>query len=87
MPNAMVTSTKGVTGHAQGAAGAIEAAYTVLALHTQTVPPTANLQNACEKARPLDVVTSSARTAQFTTALSNSFGFGGHNAVVAIRSV
>lgn len=86
MPAAMVTSTKGVTGHAQGAAGAIEAAYTALALHTQTVPPTANLQVPCEKARALDVVTSGARTARFTTALSNSFGFGGHNAVLAFTA-
>lgn len=86
MPNAAVTSTKGVTGHTLGAAGAIEAAYTALALRAQQVPPTANLGVACEKARELDLVTSSARTGRFDTAISNSFGFGGHNAVLAFTA-
>lgn len=84
VPNAAVTSTKGVTGHTLGAAGAIEAAYTALALHTQTVPPTANLRSPCDAATALDLVTGSARPTRFDAAISNSFGFGGHNAVLAL---
>ncbi|MDV6011957.1 beta-ketoacyl-[acyl-carrier-protein] synthase family protein [Haloechinothrix sp. LS1_15] len=82
-PNAVVTSTKGVTGHTLGAAGAIEAAYTALALHTRTVPPTANLHTPCDKAGALDLVIRYARSGRFDTALSSSFGFGGHNTVLA----
>lgn len=83
IPNTTVTSTKGVTGHTMGAAGAIEAAYTALALHTQTIPPTANFHVPCENAAKLDVVAGFARTDHFDAAISNSFGFGGHNAVLA----
>ncbi|MGP4019593.1 beta-ketoacyl-[acyl-carrier-protein] synthase family protein [Saccharopolyspora sp. 5N708] len=83
-PNAAVTSTKGVTGHALGAAGAIEAAYTALALRSQTVPPVANLDQPCTNAHALDLVTHHARRMRFDVALSNSFGFGGHNAVLAL---
>ncbi|MDS1270129.1 beta-ketoacyl-[acyl-carrier-protein] synthase family protein [Lipingzhangella sp. LS1_29] len=82
-PNAVVTSTKGVTGHTMGAAGAIEAAYTALALSSQTIPPVAHLEQPCAAARALDLVTGAPRTGTFETALSNSFGFGGHNAVLA----
>ena len=85
-PGACVTSTKGVTGHTLGAAGAIEAAYTALTLRTQTAPPVANLDKPCEKARSLDLVTGRARHGRFDTAISNSFGFGGHNAVLAFTS-
>ncbi|MEU6647171.1 beta-ketoacyl-[acyl-carrier-protein] synthase family protein [Saccharomonospora sp. NPDC046836] len=83
-PTAIVTSTKGVTGHALGAAGAIEAAYTALALRTQTVPPVANLNQPCAKALALDLALHQPRKARFEAALSNSFGFGGHNAVLAL---
>jgi 3-oxoacyl-[acyl-carrier-protein] synthase II len=86
VPGAVVTSTKGVTGHTLGAAGAIEAAYTALALHHQTVPPTANLCQPCEPAAALDLVTGSARSCRFDTAISNSFGFGGHNVVLAFTA-
>ena len=86
VPRAAVTSTKGVTGHTLGAAGAVEAAYTALALHTQTVPPTASLQTPCDQAGVLDLVTGTARTGRFETAISNSFGFGGHNAVLAFTA-
>lgn len=86
VPQAAVTSTKGVTGHTLGASGAIEAAYTALALRSQTVPPIANFDTPCEKARELDLVTSSARAVRFDAALSNSFGFGGHNAVLAFTA-
>ncbi|GAA4897912.1 beta-ketoacyl-[acyl-carrier-protein] synthase family protein [Streptomonospora salina] len=82
-PTAVVTSTKGVTGHTMGAAGAIEAAYTALALHTRTVPPVANLGTPCERAEDLDLVIGDARPHTFANAVSSSFGFGGHNAVLA----
>lgn len=77
-----VTSTKGVTGHTLGAAGAIEAAFTVLSVQNGLIPPTANVQSV-DPAIELDVVTGAARPAQLQLALSNSFGFGGHNVVLA----
>jgi 3-oxoacyl-[acyl-carrier-protein] synthase II len=80
-----VTSTKGVTGHALGAAGAIEAAYTVLTVQHGKVPPTANLRDPDPDIH-LDLVTGQARTTKVHAALSNSFGFGGHNAVLAITA-
>lgn len=86
LPAAAVTSTKGVTGHTLGAAGAIEAAYTALALRAQTVPPTANLDLPCDRASGLDLVTREARRGRYAAAVSNSFGFGGHNAVLAFTA-
>ena len=78
-----VTSTKGVTGHALGAAGAIEAIFTVLAVEQGVVPPTANLEQLDERVQ-LDVVSGQARAMPVPAALSNSFGFGGQNACLAI---
>jgi 3-oxoacyl-[acyl-carrier-protein] synthase II len=81
-----VSATKSSTGHLLGGAGAIEAIFTVLALRERTAPPTLNLQNQ-DPEIPLDVVTSPrALPAGQILALSNSFGFGGHNAVVAFMS-
>ena len=81
-----VSATKASTGHLLGGAGAIEALFTVLALNERMAPPTINLQNQ-DPSIPLDVVTMP-RTlpAGDLLAISNSFGFGGHNAVVAFRS-
>lgn len=79
--HAVVTSTKGVTGHALGAAGAIEAVFTVLAIEQGVVPPTANLQR-LDPAVGLDVA-DQARRMRIPAALSNSFGFGGQNACLA----
>ncbi|MFL4909704.1 beta-ketoacyl-[acyl-carrier-protein] synthase family protein [Streptomyces sp. MMS24-I2-30] len=73
-----VTSTKGVTGHTLGAAGAVEAAYTALSLARQTIPPTANLDQLDSEVR-LDIVSESPRAVALDHALSNSSGFGGHN--------
>jgi 3-oxoacyl-[acyl-carrier-protein] synthase II len=82
-----ISATKSSTGHLLGGAGAIEAIFTVLALHERVAPPTINLDNQ-DPEIPLDVVTSPRQLpAGEILAISNSFGFGGHNAVVAFRSV
>ncbi|MGO4782218.1 beta-ketoacyl-[acyl-carrier-protein] synthase family protein [Cryobacterium sp. W22_MBD10_FK3] len=82
-----VSATKASTGHLLGGAGAIEALFTVKALAERILPPTINLTEQ-DPAIPLDVVTSPrALGAGDLLAISNSFGFGGHNAVVAFRSV
>lgn len=74
-----VSSTKSMTGHLLGAAGAIEAVYTVKALADQVIPPTINLIHPDEEC-DLDFVPGNARQAKLKAALSNSFGFGGSNA-------
>lgn len=82
----IVSSTKSMTGHMLGAAGAIEAIVTVLALHTGVVPPTAGLKEhdpECD----LDYVPLVARKAGLAVALSVSIGFGGHNACVAFKKM
>ncbi|MFF8911968.1 beta-ketoacyl-[acyl-carrier-protein] synthase family protein [Streptomyces sp. NPDC015032] len=80
-----VTSSKGVTGHSLGAAGAIEAALTVLALEQGTVPPTANLDSV-DPAIEVDIVAKAPRALPIGVALSNSFGFGGQNAVLVFTA-
>ena len=81
-----VSATKSSTGHLLGGAGAIEAIFTVLALHERTAPPTINLDNP-DPSIDLDVVTSPRKLeGSNILAITNSFGFGGHNAVVAFRS-
>lgn len=82
---AAVTSTKGVVGHTLGAAGAIEAAVTVLAVDTATVPPTANLTRQ-DPGIDLDIVAGEPRKQRIDVAVSNSFGFGGQNAVLVFTS-
>lgn len=82
----VVSSTKGVTGHLMGAAGGIEAVATCLALYTGVVPPTANLDTPdpnCD----LDYVPKTAREVGLQAALSNGFGFGGTNAVLAFARI
>lgn len=82
-----VSATKAATGHLLGGTGALEAVFTILAVHERTAPPTINLENQDEQI-PLDVVTSPRDLGSGAQlAVSNSFGFGGHNAVVAFRSV
>jgi nodulation protein E len=81
-----VSSTKSMHGHTLGAAGAIEAAATVLALKHGILPPTANFSEP-DPACDLDVIPNTARPAAIEYALSNSFAFGGLNAVLAFRSV
>ena len=86
LSNIAISATKASTGHLLGGAGAIEAVFTVLALQERTAPPTINLDNQ-DPEIPLDVVTSPRKLPEGPIlAISNSFGFGGHNAVVAFRS-
>jgi 3-oxoacyl-[acyl-carrier-protein] synthase II len=81
-----VSSTKSMTGHLLGAAGGIEAVFTVLALRDQVAPPTANLFQRDPKC-DLDLVPLAARPMTIRAALSNSFGFGGTNATLAFRTL
>lgn len=82
-----VSATKGATGHLLGGTGALEAIFTILALKERTAPPTINLTDQ-DPEIPLDVVTSPRALGDGPLlAISNSFGFGGHNAVLAFRSV
>ena len=79
----LVSSTKSMTGHLLGAAGAIETAFTALAIRDQIAPPTINLDNpgdGCD----LEYVAHRARPLKIEAALSNSFGFGGTNGAVLI---
>jgi len=81
-----ISSTKSMTGHLIGAAGAIEAAFSVLTMRSGIIPPTINLDEPDPEC-DLDYTPSQARQAEVRVALSNSFGFGGHNTVLAFRSV
>jgi 3-oxoacyl-[acyl-carrier-protein] synthase II len=76
-----VSSTKSMTGHLLGAAGAIESIACVLALHHGVLPPTINYETP-DAACDLDYVPNSARETTIDVALNNSFGFGGHNAAL-----
>src|SRR5207253_750333 len=79
-----ISSTKGVTGHCLGAAGGIEAVYTVLAVHHNLVPPTANYEfpdPECD----LDYTPNTPKERKIDVALSNSFGFGGTNGSILFR--
>lgn len=82
--NLIVSATKASTGHLLGGAGAIEAVFTLMALKTSTAPGTINLDNQDPKI-PLNVPKTAASLEKGKIAISNSFGFGGHNAVLAFR--
>ena len=82
----MVSSTKSMTGHLLGAAGAVEAIFTILALRDGIVPPTINLENP-DPACDLDYVPGTARRVPLEIALSNSFGFGGTNGSLVFRTL
>jgi 3-oxoacyl-[acyl-carrier-protein] synthase II len=82
--NTPVSSTKGATGHCLGAAGAVEATFSILAVHNGVLPPTINYEDPdpdCD----LDYIPNESREADVRVALSNSFGFGGHNATIVLR--
>jgi 3-oxoacyl-[acyl-carrier-protein] synthase II len=81
-----MSSTKSATGHLLGAAGAVEAIYSVLTIRDNIVPPTLNLDNPSVET-PIDLVPHKARSKDVNTVLSNSFGFGGTNASLIFRRV
>ncbi len=81
-----MSSTKSSTGHLLGAAGAIEAIFTILAIHDQVAPPTINLDNPAVDT-PVDLAANQKRERKIDFALSNSFGFGGTNACLALGRV
>ena len=80
----MVSSTKSMTGHLLGAAGGVEAIFSILAIHNGIVPPTINLENPSEGC-DLDYVPNTARQAKVDVAMSNGFGFGGTNGTLVFR--
>lgn len=79
-----ISSTKSMTGHLLGGAGGIETVFTALAIHDGIIPPTINLNNPAEEC-DLDYVPNMARKADVETAMTNSFGFGGTNAVLVLK--
>ena len=79
-----VSSTKGATGHCLGASGALEAIFCTLAVHEGVLPPTINYETP-DPACDLDCIPNEAREADTRIAVSNSFGFGGHNASIVLR--
>ena len=83
---ATMTSTKSSTGHLLGAAGAIEAIFSILAVRDQVAPPTINLDNPAVET-PLDLAPNAAREREINVAMSNSFGFGGTNASLCVGKV
>ena len=83
-PGPLVTSTKGVTGHALGGAGAIEAAAVLLSMLHRQIPPTACYENPDPEMPPLNLVVGSPREWTPGPSISNSFGFGGHNGTLVI---
>ena len=82
----MMSSTKSMTGHLLGAAGGIEAVVTALTLVHGIVPPTINLEQTDPQC-DLDFVPNQARARRVKAALSNSFGFGGHNVTLALKAL
>jgi 3-oxoacyl-[acyl-carrier-protein] synthase II len=81
-----VSSTKSMTGHALGAAGAIESAFCVMAIKDQVAPPTINLENPSEDC-DLDYIPNEARYGKIENVLNNSFGFGGTNACLVVSKI
>jgi 3-oxoacyl-[acyl-carrier-protein] synthase II len=80
-----ISATKSITGHLIGGAGALEAVICIQALRTGIIPPTINLDRP-DPACDLDYVSHRARQGKLEVALSNSFGFGGHNAALLFRA-
>jgi 3-oxoacyl-[acyl-carrier-protein] synthase II len=79
-----MSSTKSATGHLLGAAGAIEAIFSIMAVHHDTLPPTLNLEDPSDDVGPINLVPFEAQQKPVRNALSNSFGFGGTNASLIV---
>ena len=82
-----MSSTKSAIGHLLGAAGAVEAIYSLKAMQTGVMPPTLNLENPSEDCTGIDLVAKTAKEKEINTVLSNSFGFGGTNASLVMRKL
>ncbi len=82
-----MSSTKSAVGHLLGAAGAVEAIYSIKAMQTGILPPTLNLDNVSEPCKGIDLVPKVAKEKKVKVALSNSFGFGGTNASLIMKAV
>ena len=85
--NLSMSSTKSAIGHLLGGAGAVEAIFCLLAMRDQVAPPTINLENPSDGCQGVDLVPNRARERKIRAVLNNSFGFGGTNASLAMRSV
>jgi 3-oxoacyl-[acyl-carrier-protein] synthase II len=82
-----MSSTKSSIGHLLGAAGSVEAIYSVLAMQNGLLPPTLNLDNPSESCLGIDLVPLTAKEKKVDVVLSNSFGFGGTNASLVFRKI
>ncbi|MNT78971.1 3-oxoacyl-[acyl-carrier-protein] synthase 2 [compost metagenome] len=85
MDNVAMSSTKSAIGHLLGAAGAVEAIYSIKAINHSLVPPTLNLENPSESCLGVNLVPKVAQERRVRAALSNSFGFGGTNASLVFK--
>lgn len=85
--NVSISSTKSAIGHLLGAAGAVEAIFSIMALQTQTCPPTLNLHHPEEELADFDLVPLKAKKREIKAAMSNSFGFGGTNSSVVFKKI
>ena len=86
-PNLSVSSTKSMIGHMLGASGAVESIICIKAMQNSLVPPTINLENQDEAVANLDYTPNKAKAKEINVALSNSFGFGGHNASLVFKKI
>ena len=80
----MMSSTKSATGHLLGAAGAVEAIFSILAMRDNVAPPTLNLDDPSESC-DIDLVAKNAKSRKIDVVMSNSFGFGGTNACIVLK--
>jgi 3-oxoacyl-[acyl-carrier-protein] synthase II len=85
MASVSMSSTKSAIGHLLGAAGAVEAIFSILSIRDQIVPPTLNLDDPSDGCAGVDLVPKQAKERRVRAALSNSFGFGGTNATVIFK--